>query len=370
MNIEIDSRETILIVDDSADSVALLNSMLKGLYRTKIALSGEKALELACTEEAPDLILLDVMMPGMDGYEACRRLKENPATSEIPVIFLTARTDEVDEERGLEIGAEDYIAKPPSAPIVRARIRAQLRLKGVRDFLKDKSAYLESEIRRRTSEIATVQDVTMIAMGSLAETRDNETGNHIRRTQNYIRMLAQRLSDNPLYTDRLTPDVIMRLFKSAPLHDIGKVGIPDRILNKPARLDPDEFETMKKHTVIGRDAIIAAEKTLGSQSSFLSYAREIAWTHHEKWDGTGYPRGLAGDAIPLSGRLMAIADVYDALISARVYKKAYSHEETVELIKQGIGTQFDPAVGAAFLAVAEEFHEVSRVFSDGERNAM
>jgi putative two-component system response regulator len=364
VNVEIDSRETILIVDDSPDTVALLNSMLKGLYRTKIALSGEKALELALLDDAPDLILLDVMMPGMDGFETCRRLKENLVTAEIPVIFLTARSDEVDEERGLQIGAEDYIGKPPSAAIVRARIRAQLRLKGMRDFLKDKSAYLETEVRRRTSEIAMIQDVTMIAMGSLAETRDNETGNHIRRTQNYIRMLAQRLSDNPSCADRLTPDVIMRLYKSAPLHDIGKVGIPDRILNKPARLDPGEFEIMKKHTEIGRDAIIAAEKTMGTQSSFLSYAREIAWTHHEKWDGSGYPRGLVGEAIPLSGRLMAIADVYDALISARVYKEAVPHRETVELMKAGIGTQFDPAVGLAFLSVADEFHEVSRVFSD------
>ena len=360
-----DEKETILIVDDSTDSIALLNSVLKTTYRIKIALSGAKALQIAAESDAPDLILLDIMMPDMDGYETCRRLKENPKTAEIPVIFLTAKTEEVDEEKGLEIGAEDYITKPPSSAIVKARIRAQLRLKGVRDFLKDKSAYLEMQVERRTHEIATIQDVTMIAMGSLAETRDNETGNHIRRTQNYIKILAERLAEQPQYASQLTGDTIVSLYKSAPLHDIGKVGIPDSILKKPASLDRDEFEQMKQHTVIGRDAIIAAEKSIGSQTSFLSLAREIAWTHHERWDGSGYPRGLRGNDIPLAGRLMAIADVYDALISARVYKKAFTHEETVEIIRQEIGTHFDPDIGKVFLEISDEFREISLVFIDG-----
>jgi putative two-component system response regulator len=363
-----DEKATILIVDDSTDSIALLNSILKATYRIKIALSGQKAIEISAESEAPDLILLDVMMPDMDGYETCRRLKANPKTTEIPVIFLTAKAEEIDEEKGLELGAEDYIAKPPTPSIVKARIRAQLRLKGVRDFLKDKSAYLEMQVERRTREIAMIQDVTMIAMGSLAETRDNETGNHIRRTQNYIKILAEKLAELPQYAAQLTPEVIMSLYKSAPLHDIGKVGIPDSILKKPAALEPDEFEQMKAHTTIGRDAILAAERSIGSQTSFLSLAREIAWAHHERWDGSGYPRKLRGAEIPLSGRLMAVADVYDALISSRVYKSAFSHEETVGIITRGIGTHFDPDVGKAFLEIADEFREISLVFKDSERH--
>ncbi len=363
-----DEKSTILIVDDSTDSITLLNSILKTSYRIKIALSGAKALEIAAESNPPDLILLDIMMPDMDGYETCRRLKENQKTAEIPIIFLTAKTEEVDEEKGLEMGAEDYITKPPNPSIVKARIRAQLRLKSVRDFLKDKSAYLEMQVERRTREIAMIQDVTMIAMGSLAETRDNETGNHIRRTQNYIKILAEKLAEQRQYAAQLNPETILSLYKSAPLHDIGKVGIPDNILKKPAALDPAEFEQMKTHTVIGRDAILAAEKSIGSQTSFLSLAREIAWTHHEKWDGSGYPRGLRGNEIPRAGRLMAIADVYDALISKRVYKRAFTHEETVEIIKQGIGTHFDPEIGRAFLEISDEFREISLVFTDNDRD--
>lgn len=364
MDSEFEIKQTILIVDDSADSIAMMNAMLKSIYRVKIAISREKAIQIAQESPPPDLILLDIMMPGMDGYETCRRLKENEKTSEIPVIFLTAKTDEFDEEMGLEIGAEDYITKPPCPATVKARIRGQLRLKSVRDFLKEKSAYLEAEVNRRTQEIAQIQDVTMIAMGSLAETRDNETGNHIRRTQNYIKMLAEKLSVNPKFKNILTQEMINRLYKSAPLHDIGKVGIPDNILKKPAKLSHDEFEIMKRHTVIGRDAILAAEKSVGAQTSFLSLAREIAWSHHEKWDGSGYPRGLSGDEIPLSGRLMAIPDVYDALISARVYKKAFSHEETVELIRTEGSSHFDPEIVNAFLEIADQFKEIAKTFRD------
>ncbi len=357
-------KTTILIVDDSPDSLALLSSLLKEVYRVKVAITGEKALEIAVGDDIPDLILLDIMMPNMDGYEVCRLLKQNPKTAGIPVIFLTAKTAAMDEEKGFELGAEDYITKPPSPSILMARIRTHLRLKNVRDFLEDKNEYLEGEVERRTREVGVIQNVTMIAMGSLAETRDNETGNHIRRTQNYIKLLAEKMKTHPGFKEQLTSGTIELLYKSAPLHDIGKVGIPDKILKKPGKLDPDEFEVMKKHTTIGRDAIIAAEKNLGSHTSFLSLAREIAWSHHEKWDGSGYPRGLAGDAIPLPGRLMAIPDVYDALISERVYKKAFTHEETVNIIKQGVGTHFDPDIANHFLEISEKFREIAIAFSD------
>jgi putative two-component system response regulator len=361
-------KATILIVDDSPDSIAVISASLKAVYRVKVAITGEKALAIA-SDDAPDLILLDIMMPEMDGYETCRRLKLNPKTAEIPVIFLTAKSDAVDEEKGFELGAEDYIAKPPSPPIVHARIRTHLRLKSVRDFLKDKNEFLEAEVERRTREIGRIQDVTMIAIGSLAETRDNETGNHIRRTQTYISILAERAQAHARFKHLLSAGTIESLYKSAPLHDIGKVGIPDRILKKPAKLDHDEFEVMKTHTTIGCAAILEAEKRLGAPASFLSLARDIAWTHHEKWDGSGYPRGLAGDAIPLPGRLMAIVDVYDALISERVYKKAFTHEETVDIIRQGAGTHFDPDITRSFLDISDRFREIALTFSDLGRSA-
>ncbi|MFA6505268.1 MAG: two-component system response regulator [Treponemataceae bacterium] len=361
-------KATILIVDDSPDSVVLLSSFLKDAYRVKVAVSGEKALEIAGGADAPDLILLDIVMPEMDGYETCLRLKQNPKTADIPVIFLTAKTDVRDEERGFELGAEDYISKPPSPPIVKARIRTHLRSKSVRDFLKDKNEYLESEVSRRTKEVGMIQDVTMIAMGSLAETRDNETGNHIRRTQHYIKVLSEKLRDHPRFSEYLSPGKIELLYKSAPLHDIGKVGIPDKILNKPGQLDQDEFEVMKTHTSIGRDAVCAAEKNLNSSVSFLSIARELAWSHHEKWDGSGYPRGLSGDAIPLPGRLMAIPDVYDALISKRVYKKAFTHEETLKIIQKGSQTHFDPDIARAFFDISDRFKEIASAFRDHVRS--
>jgi putative two-component system response regulator len=359
-----EKRATVLVVDDSPDNIALLSSFLNAKYRVKVAISGEKALSLVTGDTAPDLILLDIMMPGMDGYEVCRRLKANPLTADIPVIFLTAKTELGDEQKGLELGAVDYIMKPPSPPIVMARISTHLHLKSVRDFLKDKNAFLETEVARRTKEVGIIQDVTMAAMGSLAETRDNETGNHIRRTQNYIKFLAQEMSGHPRFEGQLPASTIELLYKSAPLHDIGKVGIPDNILRKPGKLDPDEFEIMKTHTTLGRDAIIAAEKCLDTPNSFLALAREIAWTHHEKWNGTGYPRGLSGDDIPLAGRLMAIPDVYDALISERVYKQSFTHEVAVEIIATGSGIQFDPDIAKTFMESADRFKEIASAFVD------
>ena len=357
-------KTSVLIVDDSPDNLALLGSLLKGTYRVKAAISGEDALEIVAGDDAPELILLDIMMPGMDGYEVCHRLKQNPATADIPVIFLTAKSDAADEEKGLGLGAVDYITKPISPPIVMARIATHLKLKSVRDFLADKNAFLEAEVDRRTKEVGMIQDVTMVALGSLAETRDNETGNHIRRTQHYIKILSERLRDHSRFREHLTATTIELLYKSAPLHDIGKVGIPDSILKKPEKLEPEEFQIMKAHTTLGRDAIIAAEKRLDSPRSFLAFAREIAWSHHEKWDGTGYPRGLSGEDIPLPGRLMAIPDVYDALISKRVYKKAFTHEDAVEIIEKGLGTQFDPDIGSAFMDISESFKNIARDLRD------
>jgi len=363
-----DRRSTVLVVDDAPENIAAMAAMLKGDYRTRAATGGDAALEIARSDSRVDLILLDVVMPGMDGYEVCRELKQDPKTADIPVIFLTAKGNMEDEQRGFELGAVDYITKPFSPPIVKARLKTHLQLKGVRDFLADKSALLENEVQRRTREVRLVQDVTMLAMGSLAETRDNETGNHIRRTQRYVEALALRMKELPRFRQLLTPETIDLLVKSAPLHDIGKVGIPDRILLKPGALLPEEFAIMKTHTIIGRDAILAAERQLDASTSFLRHARETACFHHEKWDGSGYPSGLSGEQIPVSARLMAVADVYDALTSKRVYKEAFSREKAVSIIRAGSGTHFDPDAVSAFLDVEDRFHSISREYADEGRS--
>jgi len=358
--------QTVLIVDDAPENLKLMGGLLKDRYRIKVAGNGEKALEIAAAQPVPDLILLDVMMPGIDGHEVCRRLKADPATREIPVIFLTARAELEDEEIGFALGAVDYISKPVNPSTVLARVGTHLKLKAGADFLKDKADYLEAEVDRRTHELSTIQNVTIQAMAALAETRDMDTGNHIRRTQCYVRLLARALVNHPRFSAILTQDYAELLYKSAPLHDIGKVGIPDRILLKPGPFMAEEFEVMKTHTTLGRDAIIQAEKALGVQVEFLSCAKEIAYSHQEKWDGSGYPEGLSGDAIPLSARLMAVADVYDALISKRVYKDAMSHEQAVEIIREGAGNHFDPDIVAAFLSLTEDFRAIAGQYADSD----
>jgi len=358
------TKPTILVVDDTPDNLALMMELLKGDYTVQLANSGERALRLAARVPQPDLILLDIMMPGMDGYEVCQKLKSDPQTREIPVVFLTAKADAEDEKKGLEVGGVDYITKPISAPVVLARVKIHLALKAHADFLRDKSDFLEAEVSRRTREVVAIQDVTILILASLAETRDSDTGNHITRTQLYVKALAEYLSANPKFSAQLTDSYIQMLYKSAPLHDIGKVGIPDRILLKPGRLTPEEFEVMKTHTILGHDAIEHAEKRLGIEVGFLSMAKDIALSHQEKWDGSGYPHGLSGEAIPLSARLMAVADVYDALISRRVYKEGMPHEKAVEIIVEGRGRHFDPDIADAFIALQAEFLHIAEKFAD------
>jgi putative two-component system response regulator len=359
-------KPVVLIVDDTPENLTVMNALLKDDYRTKVAHNGERALKVAQSDPRPDLVLLDIMMPGMDGYEVCQQLKADPKTAGIPVVFLTAKVEVEDEQKGFDVGAVDYITKPISPPIVLARVKTQLTLKAAADFLRDKNAFLETEVARRTRQVSTIQDVTIMAMASLAETRDNETGNHIRRTQNYVKLLAQELQRQGKFSAQLTAESIELLYKSAPLHDIGKVGIPDSILLKPGKLTPEEFAVMKTHTTLGRDAILAAEKLLDEPNSFLEYAREIAYCHQEKWDGSGYPQGLAGETIPVSARLMAVADVYDALISRRVYKPPFPHAEAVEIIRAGRSSHFDPAMVDVFVAIAEQFRAVAERFQDTE----
>ena len=359
-------KPTILVVDDTPDNLSLMRELLRKDYQVQLANGGERALKLAAMQPQPDLILLDIMMPVMDGYEVCRRLKADAATRDIPVVFLTAKADVEDEKRGLELGAVDYITKPISPPVVLARVKIHLALKAHADFLRDKSDFLEAEVSKRTREVLAIQDVTILAMATLAETRDLDTGNHIRRTQHYVKALAEKLRTHPRFAGVLTDNYIQMLFKSAPLHDIGKVGIPDRILLKPGRLTPEEFEIMKTHTTLGRDAIEHAEIQLGMPVEFLSTAKEIALSHQEKWDGSGYPQGLAGEAIPLSARLMAVADVYDALISRRVYKNSVPHEQAVAIIQEGRGVHFDPDITDAFVELQESFRAIAARFADSD----
>ena len=364
------AKPVILIVDDSVEDLSLMGTILRDEYHVKIARSGAKALKIALEYPVPDLILLDVMMSEMDGHEVCIRLKDNPVTKEIPIIFLTAKVSIEDEQRGLELGAVDYITKPASPPIVLARVKTHLHLKAAANFLKDKSLYLERIADKRTHEVQVLQEVMILSLASLAETRDNETGKHLRRTQHYVKELAVRLRNHSRFEKFLTDYNISMLFKSAPLHDVGKVGIPDGILLKPGRYEPAEFEIMKKHTIIGYEAIERAERNLEVKTDFLTIAKEIAYSHHEHWDGAGYPRGLSGEDIPISARLMALADVYDAIISRRIYKDPIPHEKAVQMIMAEKGAHFDPDVVDAFVAIQDEFKIIAEKFADDDISEM
>jgi len=357
-------KAAIMVVDDTPQNLALVSELLRDSYRVIIANSGPRAFELIRAGQRPDVILLDVMMPEMDGYAVIKRLKSDSSTENIPVIFVTAKTEIADEKLGLDLGAADYIYKPINPPLLLARLRTHLALKVATDKLRYRAESLEEEVSRRTQELRAIQDVTVLAMSSMAETRDNETGNHILRTQNYVRCIAETLAGEKEFQELLTPDYIQLLYKSAPLHDIGKVGIPDAILLKPGKLTTEEFEIMKTHTSIGYEAIVRAEQSLGTELDFLVCAKEIALSHQEKWDGSGYPQALAGIAIPLSARLMAVADVYDALISKRVYKEAFSHETAVAMMTEGRGTHFDPDIFDAFLRVQDQFAAIAARFRD------
>lgn len=359
---------TILVVDDTPDNLALMTALLKDQYQVKVAKSGGTALQIASSATPPDLILLDIMMPEMDGYEVCRQLKANPKTVDIPIIFLTALAELENEQKGLELGAVDYVTKPISPFIFMARIKNHLALKSMADFLKNRNTFLGIEVAKRTHEIESGQDVTILAMTSLAETRDSDTGNHIRRTQHYVKVLAEKLRDHPKFAWYLTETNINLLFKSAPLHDIGKVGIPDSILLKPGKLTPEEFEIMKTHTTLGFEAISHAEQSLGTKVEFLTCAKSIILSHQEKWDGSGYPQGLAGEDIPIAARLMAVADVYDALICRRVYKKPFAHSEAVVIMTKGSGIHFDADMIKAFIEIQDQFLEISKKFSDDDES--
>ncbi len=330
------NKASVLVVDDTPANIDILVGILGDSYALKVAIDGPRALAIA-RKSPPDIILLDVMMPGMSGYEVCELLKQDPMTSHIPVIFVTALSEVTDETKGFELGAVDYITKPVSAPLVQARVRTHL-------ALYDQKRLLEQQVRERTAELESTRFEIIRRLGRAAEYKDNETGLHVVRMSHYARLLAKQAGLSEAFCELL--------YNAAPMHDIGKIGTPDAVLKKPGKLNDEEWLIMREHVVIGAEIIGEHGDPL------LTMARTIALTHHEKWDGSGYPNGLAGEAIPLEGRLVAIADVFDALTSVRPYKTAWTPQQAMEMLKEQSGTHFDPELVEHFEAVLPEVERI------------
>nr|WP_319563611.1 HD domain-containing phosphohydrolase [uncultured Rhodoferax sp.] len=336
-------RQTVLIADDVPENIELLAAILDESYDIKVASNGERVIKIVYSEDPPDLILLDVMMPGLSGHEVCRRLKANPDRCKIPVIFVTAMSTVEDEQLGLEIGAVDYITKPFSLPVVKARVRTHL-------ALYDQARELERMVDQRTRDLLVSRQQIIRRLGRAAEFKDNETGNHVIRMAHYSRLIADAFGMGSVAQEIL--------LQTAPMHDIGKIGIPDNILLKPGKLDASEWALMKQHPLMGADIIGLHDDEL------LRTARQIALTHHERWDGSGYPGGLKGEAIPLMGRIVAVADVFDALISVRPYKPAFSIDDAVKYMTSEIGSHFDPVLIPAFTKVLPHILKIKDTFAD------
>lgn len=336
-------KHTILVVDDTPENIDVLRGILHPKYRIKAAIDGERALKIARTEPQPDMILLDVMMPGMDGYEVCQRLKSDPFTAEIPVIFVTAKDSEADETHGLEVGAVDYLTKPVRPAIVKARIATQL-------ALRDQTSHLESLVKQRTAELNVSRLEIIRRLGQAAEYKDNEAGMHIIRISHYSKEIALALGKSNEWAELI--------YQAAPMHDVGKIGVPDEVLQKPDKLDDTEWQYIRRHPEFGAE-IIGEHK-----SQLLFTAREIALWHHEHWDGNGYPHGLKEQQIPLAARIVAIADVFDALTSERPYKQAWSTDQAIQYVTEHAGTQFDPAIVDAFNQVTAQIKEIRRKYCD------
>lgn len=350
-----------MLVDDNTANLTMGKNMLKEAYEVYPIPSAFKLFELL-EHVTPALILLDVMMPEMDGYQTIRKLKADPRFSEIPVIFLTSMTDEHSELEGLSLGAIDYVAKPFSAPLLLKRIENHLLLVSQKAKLKDYNDNLQIMVAQKTAEVFDLQNAVLSTLAEMVEFRDNMTGGHVNRTQRYLKVLVDKMLDEKIYHEEVLTWNLNFFLQSAQLHDVGKIAISDAILNKPGKLSDDEYEEMKKHVNFGVKAIIKiAEKT--SEHSYLHHAAIFAGTHHEKWDGTGYPNGLSGFDIPLEGRLMAIADVFDALISKRPYKEPMPVDKAVNIIVDGAGVHFDESLIGIFLKVRDEIAEISTLIN-------
>jgi putative two-component system response regulator len=331
--------------------------LLKDIYKVKVANSGERALRAVKADDKPDLVLLDIMMPGMDGYEVCRRLMADPDTRDIPVIFLTAKSRVEDETMGFALGASDYVVKPVSPPILMARIKTQLSLKAAREFLRDQNAFLEAEVKRRGAADAAIQSFIIRVLSTVAEKGERVGANRIQRTQRYVEALVERLAGHVRFAGTLSREKAEMIVRAVPLYDIGKAAIPDDILLKQEPLTSAELDAFKTHTALGLEALLEASMTLPPPPEFLACAKEITLSHEERWDGSGYPQGLSGDEIPVAARLVAIADAYDTFLCSGA-----SHDQAMARIAQGRGTEFDPEVVDAFAEISTRIAEIASLF--------
>ncbi|OPY79105.1 MAG: Cyclic di-GMP phosphodiesterase response regulator RpfG [Syntrophorhabdus sp. PtaU1.Bin058] len=357
------SQTTIMVVDDTPANLKLLDDILRRCgYRVLTFPRGNLALK-AAAKNPPDLILLDINMPEMNGFEVCERLKADAVLKAVPVLFISALTETADKVRAFNAGGVDYISKPFQFEEVQARVETHLRIRRLRIELERHNRHLEDLVKEKIGEISDSQMATILALSKLAESRDDETGHHIERTRTFCRVLAEELRGNFRYAGSIDDAFVENIYHASPLHDIGKVGIPDSILLKPDKLTPAEFEIMKTHTTIAADTLRLAHEKY-HRNAFLNMGIAIARSHHERWDGTGYPDGLEKEDIPLSGRIMALADVYDALRSKRPYKDAFSHNKSCAIITEGSGSHFDPAVIEAFRAIEPEFAGIRERMDD------
>ncbi len=350
-------RATIMVVDDTPANLNLLQEMLQVKdYRVLAFPDGEMALS-AAAKSRPDIILLDIIMPEMNGFEVCERLKADEAIKDIPVLFISALSETADKVKAFSVGAVDYVTKPFQFEEVHARVETHLHLRRLQLELKKHNLHLEELVTEKVREISDSQLATIHALSKLVESRDDDTGHHIERTQIFSKALAETLRKNPRYAGSINDTFVENIYRASPLHDIGKVGIFDNILLKPGKLTVEEFEIMKTHTIIGANTLQSARNKY-PKNAFINMGISIARSHHERWDGSGYPDGLVGEDIPFSARIMAVSDVYDALRSKRPYKPAFTHEKSCEIIMEGAGQHFDPAVIEAFTAVEAEFDNI------------
>ena len=333
----------VLVIDNNVTNLKFAEKILKPYYKVSLLISGAQTLKFI-SKDKPDLILLDINMPDMDGYETLTKIRENPKFKNIPVMFLTTLSHSESELRGIELGAVDVIIKPFTPQIMLNRVKMHL------EFSEYKND-LENKVNEKTEMIEYLQDVMMLSFAELVEFRDENTGGHVKRTAEYVKILTEEIVESGLYNDILTPEYISDIVRSAPLHDVGKIGINDATLLKVGALDDEEFEYMKNHTELGGQTL---QKMINETSgeSFLHIAKDMAHYHHERWDGSGYPCGLKGEEIPISARIMAVADVYDALTTKRPYKEAFEHEVALKIIIDGKGKSFDPKI----IDIFEEIH--------------
>lgn len=366
----IDKQACILVVDDDENNRDLLSRRLEREgHDVVLAENGMKALENMRTQ-AVDLVMLDIMMPGMDGYAVLEHMKDDPKLVHLPVVMVSAITEMESVAHCIERGADDYLPKPVNPVLLRARVNSCLEKRRMHDQevslkvqLEDYSHNLEEKVREQVEEISSAQRATIFATSKLAESKDPETGAHLDRMREYCKLLSIEMSLNAKFADILDQEFIDTIYAASPLHDIGKVGVPDDILLKRSKLDDDEWVVMKAHTTIGSDTLRAVD-TRHKGNNFIRMGIEIAESHHEKWDGSGYPNNISGEDIPLSARMLALADVYDALTSERCYKNAFTHEKSKQIILEGDGSHFDPDVVKAFLAIEEKFIEIKNMFKD------